>query len=144
MHYAELKTAWAELTAPGAPFETVRLDVRGVSILSYKNAPPSLREMWLASAAFADRDYIVYEDERLTYKQAHEQVNAAAAWLARQGVVPGDRVAIAMRNYPEWLIVFWACVATGVAVVGMNAWWVAEEVEYAVKDSAPKVIFWRS
>jgi long-chain acyl-CoA synthetase len=141
MHYAELKKAWAELTAPGAPFETVRIDVRGASILTYKNAPPSLRELWLSSAQFADRDYIVYEDERLTYKQAHAQVNAVAGWLARQGVVPGDRVAIAMRNYPEWLIVFWACVATGVAVVGMNAWWVAEEVEYAVKDSAPKVIF---
>ncbi len=46
-----------------------------------------------------------------------------------------------MRNYPEWMLIYWACVSMGVAVVGMNAWWVAEEMEYAIKDSTPKVIF---
>src|SRR4029434_3490712 len=46
-----------------------------------------------------------------------------------------------MRNYPEWMLIYWACVSMGVAVVGMNAWWVTEELEYAVRDSAPKVIF---
>jgi long-chain acyl-CoA synthetase len=56
-------------------------------------------------------------------------------------VKPGDRVAITMRNYPEWMLIYWACVSVGVAVVGMNAWWVADEVEYALKDSAPKVTF---
>jgi long-chain acyl-CoA synthetase len=63
------------------------------------------------------------------------------AWLAAQGVVRGDRVAIAMRNYPEWLLIYWACVSMGVAAVGMNAWWVAEEIAYALKDAQPKVIF---
>ena len=58
-----------------------------------------------------------------------------------QGVEPGDRVAIAMRNYPEWMLIYWACVSIGVAVVGMNAWWVADEVEYALNDSEPKVVF---
>ena len=64
-----------------------------------------------------------------------------AAWLFRNGVKPGDRVAIAMRNYPEWMLIYWACVSVGVAVVGMNAWWVADEVEYALSDSQPKVTF---
>ncbi len=141
MHYAELKQAWSELTAPGAPFEIAQIEVRGQTIRSFKNAPPSVREIWLSTAQFADRDYMVYQDERLTYAQAHAQVGAIAAWLFSQGIKPGDRVAIAMRNYPEWMLIYWACVSVGVAVVGMNAWWVADELEYALKDSAPKVLF---
>ena len=141
MHYKELKKAWGQLTAPGAPFEIETLTVRGAPMRCYKNQPKTVRELWLASAQFADREYQIYQDERMTYAEAHRQVGAIGAWLAARGVTRGDRVAIAMRNYPEWLLVYWACVSLGVAVVGMNAWWVAEEIDYAIKDSAPKVIF---
>jgi long-chain acyl-CoA synthetase len=141
VHYKELKKAWRELTAPGAPFEIETLTVRGAPMRSYKNMPKTVRELWLASAQFADREYLIYQDERMTYGEAHRQVAAVGAWLAARGVARGDRVAIAMRNYPEWLLVYWACVCMGVAVVGMNAWWVAEEIDYAIKDSTPKVIF---
>ncbi len=141
MHYKELKQAWSELTAPGAPFEVETIEVRGQKIRSYKNVMPSVRELWLSTAQFADRDYLVYQDERKTYAEAHADVAAIASWLFANGVKPGDRVAIAMRNYPEWMLVYWACVSVGIAVVGMNAWWVADELEYALKDSAPKVLF---
>jgi long-chain acyl-CoA synthetase len=141
LHYKELKKAWGELTAPGAPFEIETVMVRGAPLRCYKNQPKTVRELWLASAQFADREYLIYQDERLTYAEAHRQVGAVGAWLAAQGVTRGDRVAIAMRNYPEWLLVYWACVSLGIAAVGMNAWWVAEEIDYAIKDSAPKVIF---
>jgi long-chain acyl-CoA synthetase len=141
MHYAELKQAWAELTSPGQPFEIEEIEVRGNSIRAFKHAPPNIRAIWLSTAAFADRTYMVYEGERLTYGEAHTRVNAIAAWLWAEGVRPGDRVAIAMRNYPEWMLLYWACVSLGVAAVGMNAWWVTEELEYALKDSAPKVVF---
>ena len=141
MHYKELKTAWAELTAPGAMFEIEEIAVRGQSIRSYKNQPPNIRALWMSTAQFGDREYIIYQDERLTYGQAHAQVAAMANWLMAQGVEPGDRVAIAMRNYPEWMLIYWACVCIGVAAVGMNAWWVTEEMEFALKDSTPKVVF---
>jgi long-chain acyl-CoA synthetase len=141
MYYKELKAAWSMLTGPGAPFEIVSLEVGGEMLRCFKNAPPSVRELWLSTAAYGDRDYIVYQDERITYAQAHATVNAVAAWLARQGVKPGDRVAIAMRNYPEWMLIYWACVCTGVAVVGVNAWWVPAEMSFGLKDSTPKVTF---
>ncbi len=141
MHYKELKTAWAELTGPGAPFEVETIAVRGVPTRVYKNAPPNVRAVWLSSLAFKDREYLIYGEERLTYGQAHDQVAAIASWLVAHGVAPGDRVAIAMRNWPEWMLIYWACVSLGVAAVGMNAWWVAEEMEYAIKDSAPKILF---
>jgi long-chain acyl-CoA synthetase len=141
MHYAELKTAWSELTGPGGVFEIVETPVRGQSLRTYKNAPPNIRALWLSTAAHGDRHYLVYGDERLTYAQAHAQVRAVAAWLTARGVTRGDRVAIAMRNYPEWMLIYWACVCLGVAAVGMNAWWVPEEMEFGLKDAAPKVLF---
>ena len=141
MHYQQLKTAWAELTAPGAPFEIETIEVRGTRIKSFKNALPNIRALWLSTASFPEREYLIYQDERMTYGEAHAQVNAIASWLFKEGVKPGDRVAIAMRNYPEWLLIYWACVSVGVAVVGMNAWWVTNELEYAMTDSAPKIVF---
>jgi long-chain acyl-CoA synthetase len=141
MHYKELNAAWAELTAPGAPFEIEQIEVRGIRVRSFKTAAANVRALWLSTAAFADREYIVYQDERMSYGQAHAQAAAIATWLLRQGVRPGERVAIAMRNYPEWMLIYWACVSVGVAVVGMNAWWVGDEIEFVLKDSAPKVVF---
>ncbi len=141
MHYAELKKAKDLLTGPGGDFEIVEEDILGNRIRSFKNAPPSVREVWLSTVQFSERPYLIYQDERLTYGDVHARVNSVAAWLVREGVQPGDRVAIAMRNYPEWMQIYWACVSIGVAVVGMNAWWTADEMGYALQDSAPKVIF---
>jgi long-chain acyl-CoA synthetase len=141
MLYEALKEVWGALTAPGAPFEVVSVEVGGTPVLAFKNAPKTVRDLWLSTAPFAERDYLVYQDERITYGEAHKRVGAIAAWLLAQGVEPGDRIAIAMRNYPEWLLIYWAAVSIGVAVVGMNAWWVADEVEFALNDSEPKVVF---
>ena len=73
--------------------------------------------------------------------QFEQHIRAVAGWLAAQGVKPGDRVAIAMRNYPEWMLIYWACVSSGIALVGMNAWWTSEEMAYALDDSRPKALF---
>jgi long-chain acyl-CoA synthetase len=141
LHYQELKTAWDELTAPGAPFELVVQEVRGAPLKVFKNAPPNVRAIWLSTAAFADRTYLVFENERITYAEAHILVASIANWLHAHGVKRGDRVAIAMRNFPEWMLIYWACVSVGVTVVGMNAWWTAEEMSYGFKDAQPKVAF---
>lgn len=141
MHYAELAKAREELTGPGGAFEIITIDVNGIALRAYRNALPDVRALWQSTLQFADRTYLVYRDERLTYAEAHARVDAIAAWLAARGIGPGDRVAIAMRNYPEWLLIYWACVCSGIAVVGMNAWWTAEETAYALSDAAPKALF---
>ena len=138
--YQEYKSAWAALIAPGADFEITTTNVNGVNIRTYANAVPNLRDAWAATAAYADREYLVYEDERLTYAQAHEHVNSLGNWLIAQGVQPGDRVAIAMRNYPEWMLSYWGILSVGATVVGMNAWWTGSEMLYALEDSTPNVI----
>ena len=108
MHYSELAAARAELTGPGGMFEIEEVEIFGQRLRSYKLAPPSIRELCLSTTAFADRPYLVFGDEMLTYGDAHAQVDALAAWMVAQGVKPGDRVAIAMRNFPEWMLIYWA------------------------------------
>jgi long-chain acyl-CoA synthetase len=141
MHYAELDQAWADLTKPGGDLEVHEVEVGGVKVKAFKAAPSDARALWLSTAAFTERDYLVFDEDRLTYAEAHARVASLSAWLAGHGVAKGDRVAIAMRNYPEWMLVYWACACIGAVAVGMNAWWTATEMAYGLKDSAPKVLF---
>ncbi len=138
--YDELKKVWSEFTGPGGPFEVETVEVGGCLLKAYKAAPASLREVWLGSAGHGDKDYLVYNEDRWTFTRAHDEVGAAAAWLAEKGVGPGDCVAIAMRNYPEWMLAYWATISVGATVVGMNAWWLTDELAYALEDSKPKVM----
>jgi len=132
--------ARAELDAPGSMFATTTATVRGVPTKVFTAAPPSMRMLWELSAGFADNEYLVYEDERYTYAEIHRQVRVLAHYLQSQGVTRGSRVAVSMRNYPEWVISYWATVSIGAALVGMNAWWTPTEMEFALSDSEPAVL----
>ncbi len=137
----QYQAAWDELTAPGAQFAMSEIEVRGVPIRVFDAAPPSMRFVWELASMHGDADYVVFEDERFTYAQADAIIRSLAHVLReRHGVGSGDRVAIAMRNYPEWVFSYWAIVSLGAAVVGMNAWWTSEEMEYGLGDSRPKVL----
>lgn len=127
--------AIATLTGPGGPFEIGPALVGGRELRVFTKAPQSLRDIWLGSAGHGDATYLVYQDERISYGDAHAQVRQIVARLVAGGIGKGDRVAIAMRNYPEWVIAFWAVQSLGAIVVSMNAWWTGVESEYALTDS---------
>jgi long-chain acyl-CoA synthetase len=136
-HY---KAARAELEATGSPFAMTTIEVRGVPMRVFNSAPPTMRALWEGTTAHGDKCYVAYEDEHYSYAEIHTQVRKLAAYLAAQGVGRGDRVALAMRNYPEWVVGYWASISLGAACVGMNAWWTPHEMEYALDDSQPKVL----
>jgi len=138
--YKELRETWAAMTAPGQMFEITEIEVDGVALRAWKSAPASLRDIWMSTIGHGDKDYLVYQDERWSYNQAHDEVARIAAWLTANGIGPGDRVAISMRNYPEWMLSYYAVISVGAAVVGMNAWWVTEEMSYGLKDSEAKLL----
>ncbi len=130
-----------ELTSPGSPFAVSEIEVRGIPTKVFTSAPPNMRAVWELTAFHAAKDYVVYEDERYTYADIDAQVRALAHHLRDvHGVGSGDRVALAMRNYPEWVVGYWATIALGAAVVGMNAWWTPTEMAYGLTDSKPKVL----
>ena len=107
----------------------------------FANAPATMRDVWGAARAHGDALYVVYEDEHYTYAEIDAQVRALADVLTTTcGVGPGDRVAVAMRNYPEWIVSYWAIISIGAAVVGMNAWWTSAEMVYGLSDSQPKLL----
>ncbi|MEM8496701.1 MAG: class I adenylate-forming enzyme family protein [Pseudomonadota bacterium] len=138
--YKELRDTVQELTSEGQLFALTDVEVNGQTLPAWAIAPPTLRDLWLMSAAHGDADYLVYQDERWTYARAHEQVASIANYLVTNGIGKDDKVAIAMRNYPEWLLSFWAIVCIGAVPVGVNAWWVAEELEYGLNDSDTKLL----
>ena len=135
-----LADASAELTAPGAKFEMDTVTIRGVPTRVWKNAPPTLRFLLEASAMHGDKLLSIYEDERVTYAASHHAAVALANELARLGVGKGDRVALAMRNLPEWPVAFFAATAIGAICVPLNAWWTGAELEYGLKDSGAQVL----
>ncbi|HVT42161.1 MAG TPA: class I adenylate-forming enzyme family protein [Acidimicrobiales bacterium] len=137
-----LAEANAQLTAPGAMFEMEERDIRGVATRTWKNAPPSLRAVLDMSLAHGDATFLVYEDERTSFAE-HYRIACTLAHRLRDefGVAPGDRVAIIMRNIPEWIMAFWGATLAGAIVVPLNAWWSGEELRYGLEDSSSKVAF---
>ncbi|RLQ22645.1 AMP-dependent synthetase [Seongchinamella sediminis] len=138
--YEQLAQVISKMTAPGEMFEIRETEVAGQTMKTWALAPPSLRDLWLGTAGHQDKTYLVYQDERWTYAEAHEQVARIAGWLSANGIGQHDRVAIAMRNYPEWLLTYWALASIGAVSVGVNAWWVADELQYGLQDSAVSMI----
>ena len=129
----------ATLTAPGQPFELIDSTVFGRACRFFKNAPATLRDLYYDNAS--DLEFLVYEDERLTYAEAYSKSAQIAQLLIRQyGITQGDRVAISMRNYPEWVLSFMAVTSIGGIAVAMNSLWRPDEMAYGLLDSGAKVL----
>ncbi len=129
------------LTTPGEMFEIEDKVIRGVPTRVWKHAPPSLTAVLELSRLHGDATFLVYEDERMSFEKHFRTVaRLSSAMRERFGVTKGDRVALAMRNYPEWVITFWAAAAVGAVVVPLNAWWTGPELAYGLEDSGTKVL----
>ena len=136
-----LQEATARLIAPGQMFETERAVVHGRELTVWKNAPVSLRQILDVSLNHATRDFLVYEDQRYTFDEHYRGAATLARRLVELGVRKGDRVAIASRNLPQWVMAFWGSVVTGAVVVPLNAWWTTDELIYGLSDSGTSVLF---
>uniref|UniRef100_UPI00344F396D class I adenylate-forming enzyme family protein n=1 Tax=uncultured Sphingomonas sp. TaxID=158754 RepID=UPI00344F396D len=113
----------AALTAPGQPFEMDSATIDGIDTRIWKNAPADLTQLIALSRTHGDRLATIHEDQRVTYEAQYRAIATLAAELTAMGVGKGDRVALAMRNMPEWPVAFFAVVATGAICVPLNAWW---------------------
>ena len=128
------------LCAPGMPFEMEVVDIEGVPTRVWKNALPTLAALAEHAKAFGDREFVVFNDERMTYTDWYRAVGALAEALQGMGVAKGDRVALAMRNLPEWPVAFFAAAVIGAIVVPLNAWWTSEELVFGMADSGASVL----
>ncbi len=127
------------LTAPGARFEMEEVVVRGVPTRVWKTVPPTLRDLFLIARGHGAREFVVYEDDRANYDAFARAALALAAELQAEGVEKGDRVALIMRNLPEWPVAFFAAAIVGAIVTPLNAWWTGPELEYGLTDCGAKI-----
>jgi long-chain acyl-CoA synthetase len=131
--------AHARLTAPGQRFEMEEKVIRGVTQRVWKNAPPTLRDIFLNARAFGAREFLVYEDDRATYEAFARAAITLARQLQADGVRKGDRVAVIMLNLPEWPVAFYAGVLARAIVTPLNGWWTGPELEYGLADSGTRI-----
>lgn len=130
------------LVGPGGPFEVQEVVLDGIPLRSFVRAPRTIVDAFQMAKAHADLTHLVLEDERLTFAQVRAQALAIAGRLRSDfGVSRGDRVAIAMRNLPEFVVGFWSAAVLGAIVVPLNAWWTGPELLYAIQDCGAKVVF---
>lgn len=133
--------ARAQLTAPGAPFEVIECPVGDRVERRYRNAFPTLPALFAACRSHGDKPYIKYQGETWTFTRFFAEADAVATRLHGAGVCPGDRVAIAMRNRPEWGVAFVASALLGAIPAPLNSFGLREELHAALNDLAPKVLF---
>ena len=135
----DYEAAAAQVTAPGERFEVQPIDVGGITYKAFVNTLPSLRDLFAMAHGRGDTTFLVYEDERWSFADVGTQVAALGhALVERYGVQKGDRVAIAMRNYPEWVMSFAAITSVGAISVSLNSWWTEDELDFALGRLAPR------
>jgi len=136
---SRLRDATVQLTAAGAPFEIV---TGADGLKRYRQAPASMRELIDQGRQFGDAEFLVYAGQRRSFGEFFQRVDALAHQLVHTlNVTAGDRVAIAMRNYPEWMEVYAAVVSLGAVVVPLNSWGKARELHFGLEDSGAVVVF---
>ena len=130
--------AIAEVTATGT-YELVEQDIRGVPCRVFVNAPQNLHALFNSNRS--DNEFYIYENERYTFEDMYQRGAKLGRFLVDElGIEKGDRVAISLRNYPEWVIAFEAVTSIGGIAMCMNALWEADELEYGLLHGGAKAI----
>ncbi|MCP4048968.1 MAG: acyl--CoA ligase [Gammaproteobacteria bacterium] len=135
MRYQEVEATIAGLTSPEGPFPVLEKVIDGSTRKVFGGLPDNLRDYYASVAGYTDKDCLVDGERRLSFSDVLQQSASLSHVLVDQyGVQKGDRVAIAMRNAPEWCISFMAVTALGAVAVPMNSWWQGEELVYGLQD----------
>lgn len=138
---ALVHAAIERLTARGAPFEVSTVNVAGAAYRAFTNAFPTVVDILAAGRGHGDADFLVCGDQRWTFNRFFADVDALAATLQHDfGVEVGDRVAIAMRNCPDWCLVFAAATQVGAVVVPINSWGSVDELTFTVRNCGATVL----
>ncbi len=130
-----------KLTGPGGPFEIETVTVDGRPQKNFKHRQRSLREKVAAAALHGDAECLIQGDTRIGYADFAKRVWGAAHALERDhGFRKGDRLAVFAYNSPDWIISLFGATSLGGIGVGLNGWWVPEEVEYGLRDSGSRFL----
>ncbi len=128
-----------ELSSEGQPYALEFTQIRNQTQRVFVHAPATLHDLYAQSRSH--KDFIIYADQRLSFDEVYHLASALARALVDDyGIQRGDRVAIAMRNYPEWTVAFLAATSIGAVCVSFNALWGAPDMSFALQDCTPRAI----
>jgi acyl-CoA synthetase (AMP-forming)/AMP-acid ligase II len=128
----------AKVVGPGGRL-VIERDGLGRAIVA--NFPATLPAFFNAFCALnGANEAVVSGDERLTFADLDRISDGLAHGLAARGIAKGDRVAIAMRNCPAWIVSYMAILKAGGVATLLNGWWEPAEMEHAVQLTEPKLI----
>jgi long-chain acyl-CoA synthetase len=130
-----------DFTATGQLFEYTEItNSAGITYKEFINAPKTLKDYFELGYLHPETDWLVFNDERYTFKQIHDQAKKTANALLSSGFVKGDRVAVCMANNPEYMSIYMGCMLAGLVFVPLNSWWVPNEIIYGLENSGSKVL----
>lgn len=142
MQVESVKQAIDQIATTEELFALEELEIRGVSYKAFRNGPKNARDLLEFCLHHGDADFLVFEDERYSFADVYRRTRVLANALVREyGVRPGDRVALVMRNAPEYPIIFMALACIGAVPVFVNSFWTTEELEYGFEDCDAKLAF---
>jgi len=80
-----------------------------------------------------------FEGEAISYLELHRRVDQTACWLQELGMEKGDRVAVMLKNCPEFLEIYLACARIGAIFVPVNFRLASPELEHILKNARPRL-----
>ena len=130
-----------EFTATGQLFEFKEItNSSGIAYKEFVNAPKNLKDYFELGYLHPETDWLVFNEERYTFKEIHQRAKKTANALLDSGLKKGDRVAVCMANNPEYIIIYMGCMLAGLVLVPLNSWWVPKEVIYGLNNSGSKIL----
>ncbi len=138
-----MDSTMAAMTGEGAPLALGSVEKFGVALPVIAAAPPAL-SYYFAHYCAEHRDtvFLVSGEERLTFGAVHAAATRVArALVAHHKVAKGDRIGIAMRNSPSWIVLYMGIVMAGGVATLLNGWWQSEELELAIRDVECSLVF---
>jgi acyl-CoA synthetase (AMP-forming)/AMP-acid ligase II len=142
---ASAKSVVAEIhkiTAAQGVFEVVNVQRNNVTYPAFLTLPTSLPEMFKnAAQTHGSADFLVYKTERYSFEHLYQLASAFSCGLRDEfNTAKGDKVIIAMRNYPEWIVAFMGITMLGAVAVPVNAWWTEQEFKQAIEHSQSQLV----
>ncbi|MBB4086537.1 class I adenylate-forming enzyme family protein [Sphingomonas carotinifaciens] len=136
-----MDAAVAALTGAGGPLALGSITRHGLDLPVIAAAPPSLPAYFAHFCAqHGAATFLVSGEERLSFTETHDAAVLVANGLAARGVRKGDRVGIAMRNSPAWIVTYMGVLIAGGVATLLNGWWQADELGQATRDVACALI----
>lgn len=122
----------------GSELSEKKIDGYRVKILAPR--PKSVVALLTEARKWGDREFIIFDDRRISFRAFLAATNAAAEKFASLGVGKGDVVLLHGANSPEFLLAFWGVMRCGGVVALGNSWWSAEETEASTQELGLRLI----